>query len=62
MTYLSLRSPHLPRVAAGSSIAIRAAMIHVIGDILQSVGVCIAAACIWAFSDRWLDHNGISYW
>jgi zinc transporter 2 len=44
------------------SIAIRAAMIHVIGDIMQSVGVCVAAACIWAFSDRWLDENGLSYW
>jgi zinc transporter 2 len=41
---------------------VRAAMAHVIGDILQSVGVCIAAALIWAFHDRWLDENGISYW
>ena len=44
------------------SVALRAAMIHVIGDILQSVGVCIAAALIWAFSDRWLDPHGVSYW
>lgn len=40
----------------------RAAITHVVGDILQSVGVCIAGALIWAFSDRWLDGNGISYW
>jgi len=37
-------------------------MAHVIGDILQSVGVCIAAALIWAFHDRWLDDEGVSYW
>ena len=37
-------------------------MVHVIGDILQSVGVTISAALIWAFHDRWLDDNGISYW
>lgn len=40
----------------------RAAVAHVIGDILQSIGVCIAGALIWAFSDRWLDANGVSYW
>jgi len=28
----------------------------------QSVGVCISAALIWSFSDRWLDQNGLSYW
>ena len=39
-----------------------AALAHVIGDILQSLGVCVAAALIWAFSDRWPDGNGISYW
>ncbi|EOD09435.1 hypothetical protein EMIHUDRAFT_42691, partial [Emiliania huxleyi CCMP1516] len=44
------------------SMALKAAMVHVIGDIVQSVGVCVAAALIWAFSDRWLDENGISYW
>jgi len=37
-------------------------MVHVIGDIVQSVGVCVAAALIWAFSDRWLDASGVSYW
>ena len=39
-----------------------AALAHVIGDILQSLGVCVAAALIWAFSDRWPDGNGVSYW
>ena len=34
--------------------AVRAAMAHVIGDILQSVGVCVSAALIWAFNDCWL--------
>merc|ERR1712070_873495 len=29
---------------------------------MGSVGVCLAASLIWAFSDRWLDANGISYW
>ena len=43
-------------------LVMRAAIAHVIGDILQSIGVCIAGALIWAFSDRWLDANGISYW
>lgn len=42
--------------------AVKAAFIHVIGDILQSIGVCVAAALIWAFHDRWLDGNGLSYW
>jgi len=37
-------------------------MAHVLGDILQSLGVCLSAALIWAFNDRWLDANGISYW
>ena len=37
-------------------------MVHVIGDIVQSVGVCVAATLIWAFSDRWLDASGVSYW
>ena len=40
----------------------RAALAHVIGDVLQSLGVCLSAALIWAFNDRWLDENGISYW
>ena len=44
------------------SLAVRAAMAHVIGDILQSVGVCVAAALIWAFHDSWLDERGVSYW
>jgi len=41
---------------------VRAALAHVIGDILQSLGVCLSAALIWAFNDRWLDENGVSYW
>jgi len=56
-----LASPH----AEGEdeeSLAVRAAMAHVLGDILQSLGVCLSAALIWAFNDRWLDANGISYW
>jgi zinc transporter 2 len=44
------------------NLAVRAAMAHVIGDLLQSIGVCIAAALIWAFHGRWLDRNGVSYW
>jgi len=48
--------------ADDDNLAVRAAMAHVIGDILQSVGVTISAALIWAFSDRWLDADGISYW
>lgn len=50
------------RPAESQSLAVRAAIVHVIGDIVQSVGVCIAAALIWSFSDRWPDQNGISYW
>jgi len=41
---------------------VRAAMAHVIGDILSSLGVCLSAGLIWAFHERWLDENGISYW
>ena len=37
-------------------------MAHVIGDMVQSIGVCLAAALIWAFNDRWLDADGVSYW
>jgi len=37
-------------------------MAHVIGDVVQSLGVCLSAALIWAFHDRWLDPSGISYW
>jgi len=33
--------------AANSNINVRAALIHVIGDMLQSIGVMIAAAVIW---------------
>jgi Co/Zn/Cd efflux system component len=29
-------------------LVMRAAIAHVIGDILQSIGVCIAGALIWA--------------
>ena len=36
------------------NLAVRAAMAHVIGDILQSVGVCVSAALIWGLNDRWL--------
>ncbi|CAE7350229.1 Slc30a2 [Symbiodinium natans] len=29
------------------SVAVQAALAHVIGDIVQSLGVCVAALCIW---------------
>ena len=58
----ALDAPAAAGCSAGGSMAVRAAFIHVIGDILQSIGVCIAAALIWAFNDRWLDGNGVSYW
>ena len=44
------------------NLAVRAAMAHVIGDILSSLGVCLSAALIWGFHDRWLDPQGVSYW
>ena len=43
-------------------LVMRAAIAHVVGDILQSIGVAVAGALIWAFSDRWLDADGLSYW
>lgn len=36
----------------GENINVRAAFIHVIGDLIQSIGVMIAAACIWAFGHK----------
>ena len=48
--------------AEEKSLAVRAAMAHVIGDIIASLGVCLSAGLIWAFHDRWLDSDGISYW
>ena len=48
--------------SGAGGMVLHAAMLHVIGDVLQSVGVLVAAAAIWAFSDRWPDSNGISYW
>jgi zinc transporter 2 len=40
---------------------LRAAMIHVLGDILQSVGVLIAAILIYCFG-RGKDENGNIIW
>ena len=54
--------PPKPEKSENDMLVMRAAIAHVIGDILQSIGVCVAGALIWAFSDRWLDENGISYW
>ncbi|CAJ1460999.1 unnamed protein product [Effrenium voratum] len=31
----------------GDNVAVQAALAHVIGDIVQSLGVCLAALCIW---------------
>jgi len=47
------------------SIAVRAAMAHVIGDIVQSLGVCLASLLIW-FGPKYLDIGeaspGVSNW
>mmetsp|Transcript_4729 Transcript_4729/g.13903 ORF Transcript_4729/g.13903 Transcript_4729/m.13903 type:complete len:235 (+) Transcript_4729:237-941(+) len=47
---------------AGDSVAVRAAMAHVIGDLLQSIGVVVAAVLIYFLHDRWPDKHGLSYW
>mmetsp|Transcript_80684 Transcript_80684/g.168264 ORF Transcript_80684/g.168264 Transcript_80684/m.168264 type:complete len:453 (-) Transcript_80684:92-1450(-) len=46
-----------------SSLAMRAAIAHVIGDIVQSLGVCVAALCIWFRPfDVGFTENGVSKW
>jgi zinc transporter 2 len=44
------------------SVAVRAALVHAMSDLIQSVGVLIAAVLIYTLQDRWLDANGLSYW
>lgn len=44
------------------SLAVRAAMAHALGDLLQSVGLLAAATLIYSLEDRWLDEDGLSYW
>mmetsp|Transcript_36964 Transcript_36964/g.91974 ORF Transcript_36964/g.91974 Transcript_36964/m.91974 type:complete len:533 (+) Transcript_36964:94-1692(+) len=44
------------------SVAVDAAMAHVIGDLIQSIGVVVAAVLIWTLHERNLDGNGVSYW
>jgi len=46
-----------------ASLAMKAAIAHVIGDIVQSLGVCLAAACIWVKPwDVGVTENGVSKW
>jgi len=47
----------------GGSVAVQAAMAHVIGDIVQSLGVCVAAGCIWWQPyDLGVAPNGVNRW
>merc|ERR1719188_653780 len=47
----------------GDSVAVQAAMAHVIGDIVQSLGVCLAAGLIWWQPfDVGLAPSGVSRW
>jgi len=47
----------------GKSIALQAAVAHVIGDIVQSLGVCLAAGLIWWQPfDLGVAPNGVSRW
>jgi len=46
-----------------ASLAMRAAIAHVIGDIVQSLGVCLAALCIWTQPfDVGFTDTGVSKW
>jgi len=46
-----------------ASLAMRAAIAHVIGDIVQSLGVCVAALCIWLQPfDVGVTEDGVSKW
>ena len=48
------------RTASTSSINVKAAMIHVIGDLLQSIGLLVAVAIIWfRVSNSWYMYWGI---
>lgn len=51
-----------PGVDRQTSVALRAALAHAMGDLLQSIGVLLAALLIYLLGDRWLDPNGLSYW
>eukprot|EP00929_Paragymnodinium_shiwhaense_P090034 TRINITY_DN5026_c0_g1_i1.p1 TRINITY_DN5026_c0_g1~~TRINITY_DN5026_c0_g1_i1.p1 ORF type:complete len:459 (+),score=98.47 TRINITY_DN5026_c0_g1_i1:65-1441(+) len=45
------------------SVAVKAAMAHVIGDMVQSLGVCLAALCMWLKPfDVGVTENGVSRW
>jgi len=45
------------------SVAVQAALAHVIGDIVQSLGVCLAALCIWIKPfDVGETEDGVSKW
>jgi len=46
-----------------SGAAVQAAIAHVIGDIVQSLGVCLAALCIWIKPlDLGVTEKGVSNW
>mmetsp|Transcript_60363 Transcript_60363/g.171588 ORF Transcript_60363/g.171588 Transcript_60363/m.171588 type:complete len:446 (+) Transcript_60363:78-1415(+) len=46
-----------------SGAAVQAAIAHVIGDIVQSLGVCLAALCIWVKPfDLGTTDSGVSKW
>lgn len=56
---------HAARGGAGGpkqSVAMQAALAHVIGDLIQSLGVVLAAGLIWGLHDRWPDARGLSHW
>lgn len=48
------------------NVAVQAALAHVIGDIVQSLGVCVAALCIWLqpldVGTVWTSRGEVSKW
>ncbi|CAK9089819.1 Zinc transporter 4 (ZnT-4) (Dri 27 protein) (Solute carrier family 30 member 4), partial [Durusdinium trenchii] len=48
------------------NVAVQAALAHVIGDIVQSLGVCLAALCIWLqpldVGTVWTSRGEVSRW
>jgi len=52
-----------PQDQERASLAMQAAIAHVIGDIVQSLGVCVAALCIWWKPfDVGVTSTGVSKW
>lgn len=59
-----MKNHNLSEINEHDNYNLKAAMIHVIGDILQSIGVLIAAILIYIFGQKKDENNEIvfTYW